>query len=188
MAFSVIYAQYHEKGDKILNLGLGIGNNFTARGDDFSNSIPPLSASFEYIVNDELFDGKGAIGVGGFAQYMNYNYKVEYLNSINDESYNMGFKSALAGASDEDWKYQKFIVGPRGYLHYSFIDALDTYTGVMIGLDFVSWGRENSNNSHTGLFWSWILGGRYYFNDNLAAMLELGYSATYLNIGVAYKF
>ena len=58
----------------------------------------------------------------------------------------------------------------------------------MLGLDYISWGRGSSDYTHTDFAWGWFIGGRYYFTDNLAAMLELGYSATYVNIGVAYKF
>jgi hypothetical protein len=35
---------------------------------------------------------------------------------------------------------------------------------------------------------SWFVGARYYFNDNLAGMAELGYGVAYLNLGIAYKF
>jgi hypothetical protein len=45
----------------------------------------------------------------------------------------------------------------------------------------------DDHSSSGGLVWSWFVGGRYYFNDNLAAMAELGYGIAYLNIGVAFK-
>ena len=35
--------------------------------------------------------------------------------------------------------------------------------------------------------WSIYVGGRYYFTDSFAAMLELGYGIAWLNIGVAFK-
>jgi hypothetical protein len=35
---------------------------------------------------------------------------------------------------------------------------------------------------------SFFVGGRYYFSEFFAAMLELGYGVSYLNIGVALKF
>lgn len=189
LSFFMVSAQNTEKGDKIINLGLGLGNNYTAGGSDLSSSIPPISASYEYIVKDDLFDGKGAIGVGAFAQYMNYKYSFTSNPDIGGGVITASvLKSATASPSVNDWKYTKFIVGPRGYLHYSFIDKLDTYTGLMLGLDHVAWGSGNSNYTNSAFIWSWFLGGRYYFNDKLAAMLELGYGATYANIGVAYKF
>jgi hypothetical protein len=58
----------------------------------------------------------------------------------------------------------------------------------MLGLDYVGWGTGDTNYNETAFIWSWFVGGRYYFTDNFAAMLELGYGATYGNIGIAYKF
>jgi hypothetical protein len=190
LSFFIANAQNTEQGDKILNLGVGFGNNYTAGGSDFSNSIPPLSASFEYIIKGDLFgDGKGAFGVGAFAQYMNYNYEATSYPDIGGGTIEVfALKSAMISTTVDDWKYNQFVFGPRGYLHYSFIDKLDTYTGLMLGLDYISWGRGSSDYTHTDFAWGWFIGGRYYFTDNLAAMLELGYSATYVNIGVAYKF
>ncbi len=40
----------------------------------------------------------------------------------------------------------------------------------------------------SGLVSSFFIGGRYYFSDSMAAMLELGYGVAYLNLGVAFKF
>jgi hypothetical protein len=182
-------AQNTNKGDKIIGLGLGFGNNFTRGGEGYSKSFLPVSAFMEAIVKDDIFDdGKGSIGVGGFAQYMNYNYLVDNVSPIGGGVVSsLALKSAQAGASTSDWKYNKFIIGPRGYLHYGFLENLDTYTGLMLGLDFVSWGTGNSDYTHTAFAWSWFIGGRYYFADNLAGMLELGYGATYVNIGIALK-
>jgi len=39
-----------------------------------------------------------------------------------------------------------------------------------------------------GVAYSWFIGGRYYFSDKFAGMLELGYGITYLNLGIALKF
>ncbi len=191
LSFLMVDAQNTEQGDMIINFGFGLGNNYTVGGSGFSNAIPPVSASFEYIVNNDLFNGKGAFGVGAFAQYMNYNYEINDNPGIDIVGGTISaavLKAATASTSSYDWKYNKFIIGPRGYLHYGFLDKLDTYTGLMLGLDFVSWGSGSSDYNHTDFAWAWFIGGRYYFNDNLAAMLELGYGATYVNIGIAYKF
>lgn len=192
LSFFMSNAQNAEQGDMILNFGLGFGNNYTAGGDDFSITIPPISASFEYVVKDNLFnDGKGAIGVGAFAQYMNYDYKITRnpgVDVVGGTVSTLALKSAMASPSSTDWKYNTFVFGPRGYLHYSFLDELDTYTGLMLGLTHISWGTNSSSYKATDFEWAWFVGGRYYFTDNFAAMLELGYGATYANIGIAYKF
>jgi hypothetical protein len=190
LGFFIANAQDVEHEDMILNFGLGFGNNYTAGGDQFSITIPPISASFEYVLKDNLFnDGKGAVGVGIFAQYMNYNYSVSNIPPTTDGGVinTLALKSAQVSTSSTDWKYNTFVFGPRGYLHYSFLDELDTYTGLMLGLTHISWGTNSSSYKATDFEWAWFVGGRYYFTDNFAGMLELGYGATYVNIGVALK-
>lgn len=58
-------AQVVENGDKILNLGVGLGNALYS-GGGYTGSVPPISGSLEVVIKDDLFDGKGALGVGGY--------------------------------------------------------------------------------------------------------------------------
>jgi hypothetical protein len=53
-----------QKGDKALNLGIGIGSTLYS-GSYYKSGIPPISASFEVGVADGILD-KGTIGVGGY--------------------------------------------------------------------------------------------------------------------------
>lgn len=165
-------AQEVKQGDKVLNLGIGLGSALYS-GSYYKSSVPPISASLEVVVKDELFDGKGALGLGGYLGYSAY--KWEY--------------------SGWGYKYTNIIIGPRGYVHYGFIDKLDTYAGLLIGYNVVSsseFGNSipgyNYSSSGGGLIWSGFIGGRYFFSDKLAGMLELGSGITYLNIGIALKF
>ncbi len=205
VSFFIVNAQNTKQGDKILNLGLGLGNNYFS-GSTFSNSFPPVAASFEVIVKDGLFsDGKGELGIGGQLGYVGYKYSYEGVGGSYDIDLGLGNgigqivdlsgigSTVVTSSFRSEYKYSRFIVGPRGYLHYSFLDKLDTYTGVMLGLEFFSskGGWDNAPKktaSSTGFVWAWFVGGRYYFNDQFAAMLELGYGVTYANIGIAYKF
>jgi hypothetical protein len=159
-------------GDKVVNVGLGIGNiGYTGSG--WKTTIPPLSASFEMGIKDGVLE-KGVIGVGG------------YLGLA-------GYKWTYSGFGTEyGWKYTNFILGARGTFHYPLIDKFDTYTGLLIGYEIVSvtefgvntgWGSANGS----GIIWSWYAGGRYYFTEKLGAMVELGYGITYLNLGVCLK-
>jgi hypothetical protein len=73
------------------------------------------------------------------------------------------------------------------------VNKLDTYTGLLLGFNIASskWtgtGTETTHASSGGVAYAWFVGGRYYFTDKFAGMLELGYGITYLNIGVALKF
>ncbi len=169
--FISLHAQEVKQGDKILNLGIGLGSALYS-GSYYKSSVPPISGSLEVIVKDELFDGNGALGLGGYVGYSAY--KWEY--------------------SGWGYKYTNIIIGPRGYVHYGFMDKLDTYAGLLIGYNVVSssefgtsFGYDYSNSSG-GLIWSGFIGGRYYFSDKFAGMVELGSGITYLNLGIALKF
>jgi len=159
------------KGDKLLNLGLGIGSTLYS-GTYYKGQIPPISASLEYVVNDEILGGNAALGVGGYLGYSSYKY--EYQNW--------------------GWKYNNIIIGPRGYFHYNFIENLDTYTGLLLGYN-ISSSKEFGvttpgyvfDQTNGGFTWSWFVGGRYFFSDNLAVMAELGYGISYLNVGVTFR-
>ncbi len=171
LAGSFVFANAQDVavGDKVLNLGIGLGSTLYS-GTYYKSAVPPISASLEFVLKDDLFDGKGALGVGGYLGYSSYKY--EYLGW--------------------GWKYSNIILGPRGFLHYKLVDKLDTYTGLLIGYDIVSSkefgntvpGYDYSANSG-GLIWSWFAGGRYYFSDKFAGMLELGFGISYLTLGVA---
>ncbi len=163
------------KGEKVLNLGIGLGSTLY-HGTGYTSSVPPVSASFEVGVKDDVLD-VGSIGVGGYLGYTASKWSYSYLGA------------------DWGYKYSSAIIGARGSFHYPLVEKLDTYTGLMIGFNVVT-AKEfgnfdptyNYNASSSGLIWSWYAGGRYYFSPNFAAMLELGYGIAYLNLGVALKF
>ena len=164
----VAEAQIAVKDSKFLNLGLGIGTNLYS-GAYYSMQVPPLNASFEVVIKDQLFDENSSLGVGGYLGYTAYKWS----------SHNVG------------WKYSSLVIGPRGYLHYFFVDNLDTYTGLLLGYNILTskWtgtGTTHGTASAGGVAWSWFIGGRYFFTDNIAAMAEFGYGVTYLNIGVSF--
>jgi hypothetical protein len=173
IALTQMFAQEStfSKGDKVLNLGIGFGSGFYS-GTYYSTSVPPISASFEVGVKDGVIE-KGTIGVGGYVAYASH--KWEY--------------------SGWGYKYNDLIIGARGTFHYPLVDKLDTYTGLVLGFN-ISTSKEygnaipgyDYNATSGGLVYAWIVGGRYYFSDNVAGMLELGVGIVYLNLGVALKF
>lgn len=157
-------------GDKVVNLGIGFGTGY---GLGYKTTIPPLSASFEMGVKDGILE-KGSLGVGGYLGFSSYRWRYS------------GF------GYDYGWNYTNIILGARGVFHYPFIEKLDTYTGLLLGFRVVTsteYGNVGtySNPSSSGLAYSWFVGGRYYFTDRIAGMLELGYGISYLNLGVAIK-
>ena len=159
------------KGDKVFNVGIGLGSTLYS-GNYYKSQVPPVSASLEFGIVDGILE-KGVIGVGPYVGYSSYKY--EYL--------------------EWGWKYSNIILGARGSFHYPLLDKLDTYAGILIGFNIVTSkefgdpipGSDYSSAS-SGVVWSGFIGARYYFTDALAAMLELGYGIAWLNIGVALKF
>ena len=162
------------KDDKVLNMTVGFGSVLYS-GSYYSTSVPPLAISFEKGFKEDIID-VGSIGIGGYLGYSANKWEYNWLG--------------------ESWgyKYSNLMIGARGSFHYPFLEKLDTYTGLVIGADIVTsktFGNVdplfNYSASGSGLLWAWFAGGRYYFNDQLAGLLELGYGIAYFNIGIAYK-
>jgi hypothetical protein len=153
------------KGNTVLNLGIGLGSTY---GFGYKSTIPPLSAMLEFCVKDHLFnDGKGAIGVGPYVGYASYKF----------DTYG-------------DYSFTRIVIAARGNLHYQFADKLDTYVGLQLGYDIIKWNTDLDfiGNTASGVYFGGEIGARYYFSKNIAAMAELGYGVTWLNVGAAIKF
>ena len=157
------------KGDKGLNLGIGLGNTLYS-GSYYKSQVPPVSASLEVAILDGILD-KGVLGVGGYLGYSSSKYEI----------------------SGWGWKYSNIIIGPRGNFHYPLINKLDTYTGLMLGYNIVSSKEFGSTTGYDytassgGIVWAWFVGARYYFKEKFGLFAELGYGIAYLNLGVTLK-
>jgi hypothetical protein len=171
LCFSVgIFAQnVFSQGDKVVNLGIGIGNYY---GADYTTKILPISASFEYGVKDQLFDENSALGIGAYIAYTSN--KREFI--LYEEN------------------YSHFILGARGILHYQWVEKLDTYAGLMLGYDVSSSslhgdiGGNKLSNSSGGFAFSIFGGARYYLADNISVFGEIGYGIAPIQLGVSFKF
>jgi len=157
-----------KKGDMVLNGSIGFGSVLFS-GLGYATTIPPVAASLEYGIMDKIID-KGSIGVGGYVGYSSYKYQF----------------------SNWGWHYSNIIVGARGALHYPFIAKLDTYTGLLVGINVrtsSTFGTPlyGNNPVGSGPAWSWFIGGRYYFNRDFAALAEIGYGIAWLNVGIAFR-
>lgn len=156
------------KGEKVVNVGIGFGGYGTW---GYSIAVPPISGSFEIGVKDDVLD-VGSIGVGGYIAYASYKQ-----NNYSGDSY---------------WTFNRLVIGARGVFHYPLVEKLDTYTGLMLGFSNYSWkwngpGDQPVDLGGSPIGISWFAGGRYYFNEKIAGMAEIGYGITYLNLGVAFK-
>lgn len=153
------------KGDKALNLGVGIGSGYYAGW--YTSRMPALSASLEFGVADNIIE-KGVIGVGGYLGYASAKYS-------------------------NYWQTSNLVIGPRGSFHYPLVDKLDTYAGLFIGYNIVT--TKDLDTPYTGLYATSasgltsaaFIGARYYFKENLAVMGELGWGISYLTLGITLK-
>jgi energy-converting hydrogenase Eha subunit B len=185
-----VNAQSFQKGQVDLNLGLGIGN--TVIGPGSSGVLPPVSASLEFgITND--------ISIGGYLGFT----KASYLYYGNDWCGNgpgNGHGNYYNYTDTYTWTY--LIAGVRGAYHFGRfikIDKLDVYAGLMLGNDFASSNystnsvcpdhvRYNYNNTYGGFVFALYGGARYRFTNHFGVFGELGYGVTYLNVGLNFKF
>jgi len=157
-----------QKGDKVLNLGVGFGG-FSPSG--YQISTPSASASYEVGVKDFGPDN-GSLGIGGYLGYSRFNENGNYFGS-------------------DYWTVNKILIGARGVYHYPLVNKLDTYGGLTLGIVARSWtwnGTVNQSNhpSRKPVGGDLFIGGRYYFSDKFAVMGELSLG-TYLTLGISLK-
>ena len=161
------------KNDNVVSLGVGFGGNlYTGYGYGRSDisEIPTFSLSYERCIIGNLFNEQSSLGVGGLVSYTSA-------------------KSKYWG-----WTSTDLMVGARGAMHYTFIDRLDTYAGVMAGYNINSWkwkGSGYTTSSTTGsneLIYTVFVGGRYYLGNSFAAFAEVGYGYNLVNAGFSFRF
>ena len=139
-------------------LGLGVQAQEMSKGQlvgsarlGFSNGGIPVAVAVDYGVLSGFINGNGAVSVGGELGLYMYD-RVEG-----------GLGLHLSAAA-------------RGNFHYEFVQNLDTYLGVNLGV----LGRSLALGAH--------LGARYYFG-NWGINLELGGGTTLGgSLGVSMKF
>lgn len=163
---SPIFAQQFQLGTSAVNLGIGFGTALGGMG----TGRPAISASFEHGLWEA---GPGVISLGGYVGNTGYNYSSE------------GYT--------QKWNYT--VVGARGAYHFHGLETvpqLDPYAGLMLGYNIASYsvsgGYTGPNNYGSGLGYSFFLGARWFFTNNLAAFAELGYGVSVINAGISFKF
>lgn len=141
-----------QKGDKVLNLGIGF-SGYSPSG--YQVNTPSASASFEIGIQDQVLE-KGTIGIGGYIGYAGYDENGNY-------------------SENNYWTVNRLLIGARGVFHYPFVDKLDTYGGITLGIVSRSWKWNGAVNrtdhpSRKPSGGDLFVGGRYYFSDKFAAM------------------
>ncbi len=122
-----------------------------------------VSLSGEVGILDGIAD-KGSIGVGGI----------------------VGIGTNLLGSRYS--RYSRFAAAARGLFHYPFLDKLDTYGGIVLGVGYYHYNSSYAYHAnYAGAIYGLVLGGRYYFSDKMSFFGEVGAGMDYLTLGIAFK-
>lgn len=148
---------------KVVSIGAGFaGSAFVVSGSDAT--LPPIQVQVEFPTS--IADGK--VGIGGLLGYAG-------------SEIDAGFFKAT---------YSYILLGARGNYHFMNTDNIDLYGGLTLGYNVASVKVEPSTfkaASAGGVLWGLSAGGRYYFNEKIAANAELGYGISILTVGLSVK-
>lgn len=161
VAFHSGHAQEFATGDNVISAGIGLGGNYGS----FSTSSQTPGLSLQYERGIWEIAGRDVVSLGGYLGYKSYTYD--------------------AGIANDKWTFT--ILGVRGSYHYNGLNVenLDVYGGAMLSYNILSF--EGSGNYGSDLAVTGFIGGRWYFTESIAAMVEIGYGVAYLTLGVSLK-
>lgn len=174
-ALSVNAQSTFNKGDKALNIGIGLGWGYAGGYGSFSTfPLPSFNASFEA----GLFDlpNVGVISIGGFG------------------SFRTTWDSGAISGYDYDYTYNNTILAARGVFHFGFFDtgAFDLYAGIHSGVRISSYTYTsdfyNESDGDTDFVHDVFVGARYMKSSKFGFFAEAGYGISYLKVGLAFKF
>jgi hypothetical protein len=151
-------------GENVLSIGAGFGMS----GIYGDAGIPPLTASFDRGINEN-------VSVGGIVGY-----------ASSSQTWGIG--------TSYEWTYTYIIIGARGAYHFDVFksEKWDTYAGAMLGYNIVNVSEPSGTFAAYSvgasyLSWAGFVGGRYYFNPKLNAGLELGYGISLIRAFIGFK-
>ena len=161
LAYSVTgFAQAFEKGDKLLNIGVGV-NSYYSGGF-------PLNASFEVGVTDDISVGATFDFLSHRYSYLSdYRFTALYFGARGSYHFNRLFNLDIDNLD---------IYGgaEAGYRSFSWGDK---FSGVL------------SNRYGSGPFFGGFAGVKYYFKPSIGAYAEAGaIGSTNARLGVTFKF
>ena len=170
-------AQKFEKGDKDVNLTIGVVTPFWNLGGYSGISgvhmkVPLIAVSGDYGLLDNL--GPGVLGVGAYFGIATYKWGSGY-----------------------GYKFTEIPIAARATYHYQFVKKLDTYGGVLLGLR-IERGKwygtlyddygYNSSDNRVRFLGAIFVGAKYYLSSKFSVLAELNAGAALLNIGAGIKF
>jgi len=171
-------AQQLEQGNSLINLGAGMGSYYTS-GSGYKTTLPPLEASYEYMINDN-------VSVGGFFGMTSSEYKQEIPDIYNNTT--ISYKITFG--------YMAF--GGVGNYHFVNNDEFDVYGGIKLGYTNAKIEMDSNDSDFdqilktldykgSGVLFGAQAGARYFFSDNMAVNVELGYGFALAKLGLTIK-
>ena len=177
MAVYGLSAQQLEKGNGLLNFGIGFSSYYTS-GSGFQQSVPPLEASYEGMLSEK-------VSIGGFAGY--YGAKYEFDSDPLDLYYQIRYRYLHFGGVANyhlvnDDTFNVYAGGRLGYVRVSTDIFVDSGSEVLEGELF-----ERADAQASGLLFAAQLGARYFLSESIALNAELGYGLTVLKFGASFR-
>ena len=162
-----------------------------------------LIVAIALLLVTSLSFGQGSLGKGrtqlnaglglsgwGVPVYVGFDYGVHPDITLGGE---LSFRSYNYPYKGRDYSHTIYCFAGNGNYHFNRILQIprefDFYAGVTLGLYI--WSSESGYNGseHSGLYPSFQIGGRYFFDNNLGLNLELGGGrVSGGKIGITYKF
>ena len=149
----------YDKGDMLLNAGLGLGYSY------FGGGVPVL-LSLEFAVND-------VVSVGPYLGYTSYS---GFRSSYRYSSIDFGIRGSYHFSELFEIRNEKIDVYGGAFLGY-----LVTSTNY----DYSAFGIDNPYPSRLRL--GLHAGTRYYFSEKVSGFGELGFGIAALTLGVSFK-
>lgn len=153
------FAQF-AKGQKDLNIGIGLGSNYGL----------PIGASLDFGITDNISLGA----------YLGYASKTEELG-FGFVSYKWNYTAILMGARAA---YHLKLVDNLD----TYGGVLLGYNYGSVSLQGDRNGFFGAEPEYGGLAWAGFIGGRYRFSERMGAFAELGYGIAILQAGLNVKF
>ncbi len=155
------YAQF-EKGDNLLNVGLGLGGTYGGGGVG-------IGASYEKGITDFISVGAQIDFITWSYGYSSYKYKYTFIPIGVRGSYHFGKHFLKMDNLD-------LYGGPSlGYRISKYKDP-SGFSGF--------YDNAYGNSVFFGVF----AGARYYFKPTMSAFAEVGYNESPLKVGISFKF
>lgn len=135
--------------------------------------------------------GLGSIGVSSLGFIGTAEYGVQDNLGVTATLGYAGSSESYVGGYTWTYTYILATVGAQYHFDLLKVKKLDTYVGVNLGYNIASVSVSDSRFPYTGSAGGFLVafnvGGRYFFSDRLAGVVNLGYGLGIIQIGVDFK-